>query len=194
MVRAEAVEPTVSGGQEPKRPPYYAAAVVAVGQVVVREVRAESGELYAFHRLRLPDGTSFPLPRVHRGRPLSELIGERLLVQYWPRTDEGGLLAKTLRLGKLRPAGEEALERPRFRAQGRVAFVDREEGRFGLLVRPNPGGRLKEPFTLTLWAPLSLLEGLSVGSGVYAEGEVRLKTRRLVVRRVEPVRLWDDPA
>ncbi len=80
-------------------------------------------------------------------------------------------------------------------AQGRVAFVDREEGRFGLEVRPNPKGKLKEPFTLTLWAPLSLLEGLPpVGGGVYVEGEARLATRRLVVRCVEPARLWDDPA
>ena len=79
-------------------------------------------------------------------------------------------------------------------AQGRVAFVDREEGRFGLEVRPNPKGRLKEPFTLTLWAPLALLEELTLGSGVYVEGEARLKTRRLVAKKVEPARLWDDPS
>ncbi|WP_022799378.1 hypothetical protein [Thermus islandicus] len=191
-MRAEAVESPTQRAEGRKRPPHYAAVVLALGQVVVREVRGENGQVYAFHRLRLPDGASFPLPRVHRGRPLSELIGERLLVRYWPRTDTRGLLVKKPLLGRLRPAGNEALERPLFWAQGRVAFVDREEGRFGLLVRPNPGGRLKEAFTLVLWAPLVLLEGLSVGSGIYAEGEVRLATRRLVVRRVEPVRLWDD--
>jgi len=33
-----------------------------------------------------------------------------------------------------------------------------------------------------------------VGSGVYVEGEARLKTRRLVAKKVEPARLWDDPS
>ncbi len=174
---------------------YYAALVMAEGQVFVKENRAENGQVYTFYRLRLPDGGFLPLPRVHRGRPMSELVGARIRATFWPRTDDQGLLEKFLRLGRIGVFKGDSKGHPLMAAQGRVVFVDREEGRFGLEVRPNPKGKLKEPFTLTLWAPLSLLEGLPpVGGGVYVEGEARLATRRLVVRCVEPARLWDDPA
>ncbi|MCY3290693.1 hypothetical protein, partial [Acinetobacter pittii] len=105
-----------------------------------------------------------------------------------------GLLEKFLRLGRIGAPKGDGKGHPLMAAQGRVAFVDREEGRFGLEARPNPGGRLQEPFPLTLWAPLAPLEALTLGSGVYVEGEARLKTRRLVAKKVEPARLWDDPS
>jgi hypothetical protein len=38
--------------------------------------------------------------------------------------------------------------------------VNPEEGHLQVEVRPNPGGKLRAPFTLTLLAPLSLLEAL----------------------------------
>lgn len=174
---------------------HYAAVVVAEGQVFVKESRAPNGQVYTFYRLRLPDGSFLRLPRAHRGRPMAELVGARIRGTFWPRTNGQGLLEKSLRLGRIGVPKGDSKGHPFMAAQGRVAFVDREEGRFGLEVRPNPGGRLKEPFTLTLWAPLSLLEGLPpVGSGVYVEGEARLKTRRLVAKKVEPARLWDDPS
>jgi hypothetical protein len=85
--------------------------------------------------------------------------------------------------------------RPYFHlVRGRLAAVNLEEGHLQVEVRPNPGGKLRAPFTLTLLAPLSLLEVLPpVGSAVYLEGEVRPRSGRLVVRRWEPARLWDDP-
>ncbi|BCZ93290.1 hypothetical protein TthAA37_24790 (plasmid) [Thermus thermophilus] len=174
---------------------HYAAVVVVEGQVFVKESQAPNGQVYTFYRLRLPDGSFLRLPRAHRGRPMAELLGAHIRGTFWPRTNGQGLLEKSLRLGRIGAPKGDAKGHPFMAAQGRVAFVDREEGRFGLEVRPNPGGRLKEPFTLTLWAPLSLLEDLPpVGSGVYVEGEARLKTRRLVAKKVEPARLWDDPS
>ena len=174
---------------------HYAAVVLVEGQVFVKESQAPNGQVYTFYRLRLPDGSFLRLPRVHRGRPMAELVGARIRGTFWPRTNGQGLLEKFLRLGRIGAPKGDGKGHPLMAAQGRVAFVDREEGRFGLEVRPNPGGRLKEPFTLTLWAPLSLLEGLPpVGSGIYVEGEARLKTRRLVARKAKPARLWDDPS
>ena len=174
---------------------HYAAVVIVEGQVFVKESRAPNGQVYTFYRLRLPDGSFLRLPRAHRGRPMAGLVGAHIRGTFWPRTNGQGLLEKSLRLGRIGAPKGDGKGHPLMAAQGRVAFVDREEGRFGLEVRPNPGGRLKEPFTLTLWAPLSLLEGLPpVGSGVYVEGEARLKTRRLVAKKVEPARLWDDPS
>lgn len=174
---------------------HYAAVVLVEGQVFVKESQAPNGQVYTFYRLRLADGSFLRLPRAYRGRPMAGLVGARIRATFWPRTNGQGLLEKSLRLGRIGAPKEDSKGHPFMAAQGRVAFVDREEGRFGLEVRPNPGGRLKEPFTLTLWAPLSLLEGLPpVGSGVYVEGEARLKTRRLVAKKVEPARLWDDPS
>ncbi|WP_252973365.1 hypothetical protein [Thermus thermophilus] len=169
--------------------------VVAEGQVFVKESQAPNGQVYTFYRLRLPDGSFLRLPRAHRGRPMAELVGARIRGTFWPRTNGQGLLEKSLRLGRIGVPRGDGKGHPLMAAQGRVAFVDREEGRFGLEVRPNPGGRLKEAFTLVLWAPLSLLEALPpVGSGVYVEGEARLKTRRLVAKKAKPARLWDDPS
>jgi len=174
---------------------HYAAVVLVEGQVFVKESQAPNGQVYTFYRLRLADGSFLRLPRAYRGRPMAGLVGAYIRGTFWPRTNGQGLLEKFLRLGRIGAPKGDSKGHPFMAAQGRVAFVDREEGRFGLEVRPNPGGRLKEPFTLTLWAPLSLLEGLPpVGSGVYVEGEARLKTRRLVAKKVEPARLWDDPS
>jgi len=173
---------------------HYAAVVIVEGQVFVKESRAPNGQVYTFYRLRLPDGSFLRLPRAHRGRPMSELVGAHIRGTFWPRTNGQGFLEKSLRLGRIGAPRGDSKGHPFMAAQGRVAFVGREEGRFGLEVRPNPGGRLKEPFTLTLWAPLALLEELTLGSGVYVEGEARLKTRRLVAKKGEPARLWDDPS
>ena len=174
---------------------HYAAVVIVEGQVFVKESQAPNGQVYTFYRLRLADGSFLRLPRAYRGRPMAGLVGAYIRGTFWPRTNGQGLLEKFLRLGRIGAPKGDSKGHPFMAAQGRVAFVDREEGRFGLEVRPNPKGRLKEPFTLTLWAPLSLLEGLPpVGSGVYVEGEARLKTRRLVAKKVEPARLWDDPS
>lgn len=60
-------------------------------------------------------------------------------------------------------------------------------------VRPNPQGRLEEPFRLTVWLPLSLFPRLPpLGRGVYLRGEYRPGSRRLVAREVGEAPLWDD--
>jgi hypothetical protein len=92
----------------------------------------------------------------------------------------------------------------RFFPQVRVVYVDNEDydpelrrpraGTERLVVLPNPQGRLKEPFRLTLWAPLTLLEGLPPpGTGVEVRGVYAPRTRRLVAQEARAVRLWDDP-
>lgn len=191
---AEVLDPQTPIPEKPQPRPLYFAAMVAVGQVVAKEKRAQNGQVRTFYHLRFPDGSFLFLPRVYRGRSLSEWLGRTVKALYWPRTDAKGRLERVFPLGRLEALeAEGAKERPILSARGRLAFVDREEGRFGLEVRPNPQGQLKAPFTLVLWASLHLLEALPpVGSGVFVEGEARLKTRRLVVRRVEPASLWDD--
>ncbi|MCS6867131.1 MAG: hypothetical protein NZX11_00090, partial [Thermus sp.] len=77
--------------------------------------------------------------------------------------------------------------------RGRLVGVDPEEGLLRVEIRPNPRGGLKEAFTLTLAAPLALLEGLPPpGSGVRVEGELR-RGGLLVARQAEACPLWDDP-
>lgn len=121
-------------------------------------------------------------------------LGRIVLVHLAPRTDARGLWSAR-ESQALNFTRKEEVKPPQFQARGRLVGVDLEEGLLLLEVRPNPEGLLKEPFRLTLYASLSLLEALPpVGSGVYLEGELRPKTRRLVVRRAEPAPLWDDQA
>jgi hypothetical protein len=168
------------------------ATLYTAGHVRVREVRTREGGVRTLYYLEVPEapkGVVFALPRKLGAR----LLGQRLLSQHAPRTERNGG-----RAGKqhfLRPVPPDRFPgSPFFFVRGRLVDVSPEEGHLQGEVRPNPGGRLKEPFTLTLWAPLSLLEALPpVGSAVYLEGELRPKSGRLVVRRWEPARLWDDP-
>ena len=179
-----------SEGQCPKDLAYYAS-LWSVGHVRLREVKKKD-KVFSFYHLEAPDyprGVFLPVPRGLGQAFLNQRIG----VIHAPRTDDQGALKG--RLDYLRRLDPTLWERaPHFHLRARLTAVDLEEGKLQVEVRPNPGGRLKEPFTLTLWAPLALLEELTLGSGVYVEGEARLKTRRLVVRRLEPAGLWDDPA
>jgi hypothetical protein len=179
-------------GKEPlsKEVTYYAA-LWSVGHVRLREVKKKD-KVFSFYHLEAPGyprGVFLPLPRGLGQAFLNQRIG----VVYAPRTDEQGALKG--RLDYLRRLDPTLWERaPYLHLRGRLATVDLEEGRLQVEVRPNPGGKLRAPFTLTLLAPLSLLEVLPpVGSAVYLEGEVRPRSGRLVVRRWEPARLWDDP-
>ena len=177
----------------------YIAHLWAYGKVVGRG-SARGGLPGARFLLALPaeggEGAFLPLPAKHRGLALRSFLGRPVHAHFWPRTDGEGLLREAA-LVHIFPLEDPppGLSRPTFLVRGRLLGVEREGGRVAVEVRPNPKGRLKEPFTLVLWAPLSLLEGLPpVGSGVYVEGEARLKTRRLVAKKVEPARLWDDPS
>jgi hypothetical protein len=170
----------------------YVATLYTAGHVRVREVRTREGGVRTLYYLEVPEapkGVVFALPRKLGAR----LLGQRLLSQHAPRTERKGVLAGKQHF--LRPVPPDRFPgSPFFFVRGRLVAVSPEEGHLQVEVRPNPGGRLKEPFTLTLWAPLSLLEALPpVGSAVYLEGELRPKSGRLVVRRWEPARLWDDP-
>jgi hypothetical protein len=179
-----------SEGQCPRDQAYYAS-LWSVGHVRLREVK-EKDKVFSFYYLEAPGyprGVFLPLPRGLGQTFLNQRIG----VVYAPRTDEQGALKG--RLDYLRRLDPTLWERaPYFHLRGRLAAVNPEEGHLQVEVRPNPGGKLRAPFTLTLLAPLSLLEVLPpVGSAVYLEGEVRPRSGRLVVRRWEPARLWDDP-
>lgn len=118
-------------------------------------------------------------------------LGRIVLARFSPRTDAQGLWSPwhSPALGLSRRPG---VEPSRFQARGCLVGVDREEGRLVVEIRPNPQGILKEPFRLILHAALALLEELPpLGSGVYLEGELRPKSRRMVVRKAEPALLWD---
>jgi hypothetical protein len=126
----------------------------------------------------------------------AEGVGGELVVFIWPRTGKSGTLAwDRSTLYKARPLQEGEEVKPGFQARGRLLEVNRDDGYLLLEIRPNPGGSLQRPFTLTVFASLALMDGLPpVGSGVFLEGDVRLATRRLVARKVEPAKLWDDPS
>jgi hypothetical protein len=171
----------------------YVATLFTEGRVRVREVRTREGGVRTLYYLEVPEapkGVVFALPK----RLGARLLGQPLLAQHAPRTNGKGLLGGKQDFLRTVPQ-DRCWGRPFFFfVRGRLAAVDLEEGRLQVEVRPNPGGKLRAPFTLTLLAPLSLLEALPpVGSAVYLEGEVRPRSGRLVVRRWEPARLWDDP-
>jgi len=185
-------------GEKPASPPRsketaYVATLFTEGRVRVREVRTREGGVRTLYYLEVPEapkGVVFALPK----RLGARLLGQPLLAQHAPRTNGKGLLGGKQDFLRTVPQ-DRCWGRPFFFfVRGRLAAVDLEEGRLQVEVRPNPGGKLRAPFTLTLLAPLSLLEALPpVGSAVYLEGEVRPRSGRLVVRRWEPARLWDDP-
>jgi hypothetical protein len=157
----------------------------------VRELK-KKGKVLPLYYLEVPGyprGVFLALPQSFAQPRLGQTIG----FSHAPRTDERAVLKGHLHY--IRHLEPHLWERaPYLHLRGRLAAVDLEEGRLQVEVRPNPGGKLRAPFTLTLLAPLSLLEVLPpVGSAVYLEGEVRPKSGRLVVRRWEPARLWDDP-
>jgi hypothetical protein len=191
VVPQDPAETPQSEGRCPRDLAYYAS-LWSVGHVRLREVKKGKDKVFSFYYLEAPNyprGVFLPIPRGLGQAFLNQRIG----AIYAPRTDEQGVLKG--RLDYLRRLDPALWERaPHFHLRARLIAVDPKEGHLQVEVRPNPGGRLKEPFTLTLLAPLSLLEALPpVGSAVYLEGELRPKSGRLVVRRWEPARLWDDP-
>lgn len=144
-----------------------------------------------FH-LRL-EGGSLPLPKAYRGKPMAAYLGSFLRVRFWPRTLADGTLDPRSPLAGFFPKPKLGQGSP-LALRGRLVGVDREEGTFQVEIRPNPGGRLEEPFRLTLWASLALLEGLPpLGQGVYVKGQYRPGSRRLVALLAWPQTLWDDP-
>jgi len=163
---------------------YFHALLVVPGRIVLEKGRP-----------RLDVGSEKPLRAEWRSRPLRalasrpEFVGPDLFFSIWPRTKKGKLDPRrsiVVRLNKELPEGFS----PGLHALGRLERVDREEGFFELAILPNPEGGLKDPFSLTIWAGLELLENLPPpGSGIRIEGELRPKSLRLVATGVEEVPL-----
>ena len=175
----------------------YIAHLWAYGKVVERG-SARGGLPGARLLLALPaeggEEAFLPLPARHRGLFLRGFLGRSVHAHFWPRTDGEGLLREAA-LVHIFPWADPppGLPRPTFLVRGRLLGVEREGGRMAVEVRPNPKGKLKEPFTLTLWASLSLLEGLPPpGTRVELRGEYAPSSRRLLVREARAVRLWDE--
>ena len=115
--------------------------------------------------------------------------GEQGII-VWPRTDKEGLLGNGTQLALYKDVGELKRE-PGLHALGELVKVDKENALLQLQIHPNEGqGSLKKPFRLPLVASLELLEGLpELGSGLEVWGELKPRTGRLVVTRVQAVAL-----
>lgn len=167
----------------------------AYGRVARGEKRRKGEPPPSPFRLLLGDGeASLPLPpRLYRLR-VKTFLDQPVLAHFWPRTDEEGLLERPLLAHIFAQEAPPEAGRPTFRVRGRLLAADRDAARLVVEVRPNPKGRLREPFTLILWAPLALLEELPPpGAGVELRGEYAPRTRRLLAREARAARLWDDP-
>lgn len=140
-------------------------------------------------------GVHFPVGWKGMDAVFREFPGAFFRVSLWPRTREDGTMDyRKTRIKSLVPLAAPPQARYAFYARGRLLAVDPAEGLLTLEVRPNPRGRLREPFALTLVASLELLHSLpKPGGGIRVEGEYRPASGRLVARAAHPVPLWDDP-
>lgn len=115
--------------------------------------------------------------------------GEQGII-LWPRTDKEGLLGSGTQLALYKDVGELGRE-PGLHALGELVKVDKENALLQLQIHLNEKqGGLHKPFKLPLVASLELLEGLpGLGSGLEVWGELKPRTGRVVVTRVQTVPL-----
>jgi hypothetical protein len=115
---------------------------------------------------------------------------EEQSIILWPRTDKEGLLGSGTQLALYKPLGEIPRE-PGLHALGELVKVDRENALLQIQVFPNEGqGVLKKPFKLPLVASLEVLDSLpELGSGLEVWAELKQRTGRMVVTRVQAVPL-----
>lgn len=108
----------------------------------------------------------------------------------WPRTDREGLLGNGTQLALYKSVAELGRE-PGLHALGELVKVDKENALLQLQLHPNEKhGSLRRPFKLPLVANLELLEGLpDLGSGLEVWGELKPRTGRVVVTKVQAVPL-----
>jgi len=164
---------------------HYHALVVVPGRIVQKGKRP------------LVDiGAKAPLRLEWRNKPVRraaahpENAGREVLWLIWPRTEEGKLAKTSQVAGFLKHPLPEDASPPGFYALGRLEAVNLEEGFLELAILPNPEGSLTEPFTLTIWAGLEVLEALpEPGAGVRIRGELRPRSLRLVAREAAEVPL-----
>ena len=115
--------------------------------------------------------------------------GEQGII-LWPRTDKEGLLGNGTQLA-LYKSVEELGREPGLHALGELVKVDKENALLQLQLHPNEKqGILRRPFRLPLVASLELLEGLpELGSGLEVWGELKPRTGRVVVSKVQAIPL-----
>ncbi|MCS7219523.1 MAG: hypothetical protein NZ846_11250 [Thermus sp.] len=177
--------------QEPR--PFYLALLRLRGTLEMRRPRKKGPPQPVLAVEGLGDLPLRPAPglRYPLGRLIRKNLGKGAMVHLSPRTDGEGRYLPQKALA-IRVYVDQEPKPPSLLVQGRLVGVDPEEGLMRVEIRPNPRGGLKEAFTLTLAAPLALLEGLPpLGGGVQVEGEMR-PSGLLVARAARAYPLWDE--
>jgi hypothetical protein len=168
--------------------PYYHATLCLHGPLLVTEDEKDRGirVAVAMGDIQIPIGVKRKLAALLEAKPPE---GEQGII-VWPRTDREGLLGNGTQLALYKAVGELGRE-PGLHALGELVKVDKENALLQLQIHPNEGqGNLRKPFKLPLVASLELLEGLpELGSGLEVWGELKPRTGRLVVTRVQAVAL-----
>lgn len=167
---------------------YYHATLVVNAPLIVYEDKKRGGVKVA---LGIGD-RPFPLIVKKKAVALIEQNlpkGEQSII-LWPRTDKEGLLGSGTQLALYKPLGELNRE-PGLHALGELVKVDRENALLQIQIFPNEGqGSLKKPFKMPLVASLEVLDDLpTVGSGLEVWAELKQRTGRVVITRVQAVPL-----
>jgi hypothetical protein len=164
---------------------HYHALVVIPGRIVQKGKRPLV-DIGAKEPLRL----EWQNKLVRRAASQPENAGREVLWLIWPRTAKGKIARTSQVAGFLKHPLPADAPSPGFYALGRLEAVNLEEGFLELAILPNPEGSLAEPFTLTIWAGLEVLEALPApGAGVRIRGELRPQSLRLVAREAAEVPL-----
>lgn len=118
----------------------YAATLAVTGTIRPHQDRKRA-------TITLDDGTMLTakIRAFQRPKLTHQLIGKRLELHLWPRTDEQGFLLPTTQLYKWRPATEAT---NRFRITGRLVRRKKNLSRAVILIRRNQQGNLTREFTL----------------------------------------------
>jgi hypothetical protein len=167
---------------------YYHATLIVNAPLIVS--KDKKGEI----KIALGMGDSKPFPLIVKRKWAADIErnppeGEQSVI-LWPRTDKEGLLGSGTQFALYKPLGEIPRE-PGLHALGELVKIDRENALLQIQVFPNESqGVLKKPFKLPLVASLEVLDSLpELGSGLEVWAELKQRTGRVVVTRVNPVPL-----